>query len=267
MWRANLLPLLVVGLLATAVGLLIALLTEGPHSSHAFSSTALVVISDQAPHVRLSGPVVVTGIVSIAALGWASATMVAMLIGHVRDRRPADLGDLACGLPYSGWVIVISLLEILLDRGASIVEQASPMLDPLGTLGSLIVGTLFLTGFAFYAQCIVDERRDGFSALAASWSLVFRGVGFWRILGCQILFMLCLTPILAAGFAPTIHYGSHSVPGAVSLQLLTGTVVAPLSAAFVTVMYLLARGRRGEVEAVLGTAGRHVVSGPAGAAS
>ncbi len=262
-WRANLLPLLVVGLLATAAGLLTALLTEGIHSSHSFSGALLVAVSSQPPHVRLSAPVIVTGLISIAAYGWATATIVAMLVGHVGDRRPVSLRDLGCGLPFWGWVTMVYLLEIVLDRGASVVEHVSPVLFGLGSLGSFIVSVLFLTGFAFYSQWIVDERRDGFSALGASWLLVFRHAGFWRVLGYQLLLMLCLAPILLADVALTLHFGTHSILGGVSLQVLSGVVAQPLSAALITVMYLLARGRREQVEAVLGTAEQHAVASSA----
>ena len=263
-WRVNLLPLLVVGALATAAGLLVAVPTEGLHSAYAFSGTSLVVLSTRPPHLLMSLPIVVTGLVSIAAFGWASATMVAMLIDHVRKRRPASLRDLGCGLPFWGWVTAIYLLQILLDSGASVVEHVSPALYALGSLGSFIVTTLFLTAFVFYSQAIVDERRDGFSALGASWLLVFRDAGFWRVLGYQLLFDFCLAPILVAGVALSLHFGAHSIRGGVSLQLLTGLVFEPLAVAFVTVLYMLARGRREQIEAVLGMAGRDAEAKTAG---
>ena len=124
-WRANAVPLVTVGFLGSAIALLAAALIEGMHSTFSFSGAAFGILvrgSDSGTHLSLSSPMLATGLITIAASSWASATMVVMLLTHVRRGRRASVRALGCGLRYWPWVAAVVLLEDLLNRGIYLVE-------------------------------------------------------------------------------------------------------------------------------------------------
>ena len=142
----------------------------------------------------------------------------------------------------------------MFDRGLYAVGRIGfgvfvPIALPVEVAG-VILGVLFI----FYVAEIVDAQMNGFAALGESWRLV-RRVGFWRVLANRFLFGLCLLPVLVAELTAFLWTSNRYAAGAVSAQLLAGAVVAPLAAALTTVLYLLARGDRESLEAVLGPAG------------
>jgi hypothetical protein len=250
LWWADLWVLLAIAALATGASLLAGLLLEGIHARHAFSGDTLVMTSWFPPHVGLSAPMVATGLIAIAAQGWANATTVALLLGQVCGRRRIGLSDLGCGLPFWGWTAAILLLEIVLDRASELVPP------PL----NLVISVLFLTGFVFYVQVIVDRRRNGLAALGASWRLVFRQAGFWRVLGWQLRLMLIAGPAVLLAMALPTLLGGHTGVEDVGVQLGSGLFFEPLSAVFVTLMYLLTCGEREQVETMLAAGGPAVAA-------
>jgi hypothetical protein len=252
-WRANLALLVAVALAAGALSLLAPALIEGLHSSFSFSGVEFGVLvhrSDGGTHLSLSLPMLATGLIAIAASSWTMATMIAVLLLYFGLGRRAGVRELGCGLPFWPWVAAIVLLEESLDRGVHLIGSLWPVLTPFTGLAGFAITTLFVTVFTFYAQEIVASGRDGFAALAESWRLVAR-TGVWRVLGNELLFFVCLLPVLFPEVALVAHFGAHSVAGAASSQLLT-VVLTPLMASFTTVMYLLACGERAKLERLLG---------------
>ena len=202
-----------------------------------------------------------TGLITIATSAWATATIVVMLLRHMREGRRARLGDLGCGLRFWPWIVLVALLDTVIAETMNLTvnfAEPFPLFSAIGmaayALTNLVVA-LFLgaTIFAFSTQAVTDAHCNALTALGASWRLVFR-VGFWRVLGNRLLFALCLAPlVLAASALNAERFTSWSaVAGPVAGQTLNGVVVAPLLAAFATVMYLLAYGDRARLEAVLG---------------
>jgi hypothetical protein len=257
-WRANAVPLVTVGFLGSAIALLAAALIEGMHSTFSFSGAAFGILvrgSDSGTHLSLSSPMLATGLITIAASSWASATMVVMLLTHVRRGRRASVRALGCGLRYWPWVAAVVLLEDLLNRGVYLVELIWPNLLALTGLPGLAVSLLFMTVFVFYVQEIVASRRNGFAALAGSWTLVLR-TGVWRVFGNRLLFAVFLLPVLLPELVLVLHFGAYSAAGSGLSQLLSGVIAAPLLTAFTTVMYLLARGERKQVASVLRSGGQ-----------
>ena len=255
-WRANLVPLLAVALAAGAISLLAPALLEGLHSRFPFSGVGFGILvhnSDSGRHLSISLPMLATGLITIAVSSWTTATMVAMLVLYVTMERRVGLRELGCGLQFWPWVATVVLFESLLDRGVHLAELLWPALTPLTGLAGFAITLLFITVFTFYAQEIVVRRHDGFAALAGSWRLV-RRTGIWRVLGNELLFFACLLPILVPALALVAHFGAHSVAGAASSQLLS-VVLTPLMLSFMTVLYLLASGKRTKLEGLLG-AGR-----------
>jgi uncharacterized membrane protein len=122
-----------------------------------------------------------------------------------------------------------------------------------GALARLVVELAFLTVFLLYVQEIVDEHRNAVDALAGSWRLVL-GAGFWRVVGNYVLFVVCVSPVMLAMVFLIVRFGAYGL-AEVPVQLVFGAVVGSLSAAFLTTLYLLARGERAAVEAVVGPAG------------
>lgn len=256
-WRANLVPLLAVGLLASAIALLAASLIEGTHSFFSFSGNALGIgfySGSDGSGVRLDTHMFATGLTTIAASAWASATMVVMLLGHLRHGRRASPGDLGCGLRCWGWVALAALLVSTVEQMASLLQFFWLGFSPFFILVVLFVTVALASVFVFYVQEIADARRNSLTALGASWRLV-RRAGYWRVFGNLLLFGLCLLPLLVAeNLLISMRYSGWAGPAAG--QLLTGMVEASLVAAFTTVLYLVAGGDREQVKAVLGPAGR-----------
>jgi hypothetical protein len=256
--RANAVPLVTVGFLGSATALLAAALIEGVHSTFSFSGASFGILvrgSDSGTHLSLSFAMLATGLITIAASSWASATMVVMLLTHVRRGRRAGVRALGCGLRYWPWVAAIVLLEDLLNRGFHLIELIWPNLLAFTVLPGLAVSLLFMTVFVFYVQEIVASRRNGLAALAESWTLVLR-TGIWRVFGNRLLFAVCLLPVLLPEFVLILHFGAYSAAGGALSQFVSGVVVTPLLSAFTTVMYLLARGERKQVASVLGLSGQ-----------
>lgn len=244
-WRANLVALVAVGFIAGAAVAVEAVLAWALRPTFPTAGFSLGFAFSDAP-VRVSWPLFAAGVITGAATSsWASCTTVAVVIAYVRQGRPAGLRDLGCGLRYWPWVAGVALVETLVDRA---VDLAGPM--PLPTpfgLVQLVVSVLLLTVFAFYVQEIVALGRDTLAGLAASWTLV-RSTGVWRVLGNQVLLMCCLLPIVVVDVALVAHFGTT---GGLLGRLLTGVTTTPLMLTFVTVMYLLARGDRRQVEGVV----------------
>lgn len=257
LWRVNVGVLIAVGFIGSAVSLLAAAALEGVHSPHAFSGMSLIGLTilsgGDGVSVRLHPSVTLTFLIAGAATAWVTATMVTMLLTHVRSGTRPRLRDLGCGLPSWGWVALIVLGENLVLRLASVAGALWLGLLPFSVLARLAVGTAFFTVFLLYAQVIVGQRRDALDALAGSWRLVV-GAGFWRVLGNYLLFVLCLSPIMVATVLLSAHFHARGLAEAQD-QVVFGVVVGPLSAAFLTALYLLARGDRAAVEAVVGAAG------------
>ena len=149
-----------------------------------------------------------TGLITIATGAWATATMVVMLLRHARDGRRAKLADLACGLRYWPWVVLVALLDrVIVEVMHVATELAAPfsMVNLIGIAFYSLVPfavTVFLetTIFAFNVQEITDAHCNALTSLGASWRLVF-GAGFWRVLGNRLLFTLCLAPLGLAASA------------------------------------------------------------------
>jgi hypothetical protein len=265
LWRANLVALLVAAFVGSAAVLLGAALLEGTHSAHAFSGSSLiglVVNADETgSHLHLDIAALLTDLVAVAATAWATCTMVALLVRHVRLSTRPGLRDLGCGLPFWGWVVVVALLQNLVERLSGVPSALWFVLGAPAGLIRLVVVLAFATVFLLYIQEVVDEGHDALGSLAASWRLV-RAVGFWRVLGNYLLFTICITPILTVLLTLAIHFGTHSATGAILDQLMVSVLLLPLTAAFTTAMYLLARGDRARVEAVLGPAGPNTVTQP-----
>jgi hypothetical protein len=199
-------------------------------------------------HVDLDAPALVSGLVSVVVSAWVVVTMAHLLLRHVRTETRPALRDIAGGLPFWGWAVVAGLLLRLLDAmvatlSALVSSSVSPML-----LVQTVVGVLVATACAFYAQMIVGERRNGAAALCDSFLLV-RRAGFWSVLGMYILGGLCLLPVVIVFALVVVAFTDEQS----SLILQTGysLVVGPLSVAFTTVLYVLARDERAELEAVV----------------
>jgi hypothetical protein len=271
-WLVNLWPLVVVSALACAVALLAAALIEGTHTIFAFTNTSLGITlsssgsgSISSTSLGLQRATTFTGLITIATGAWAGATMVVMLLRHMREGRRAKLADLACGLRYWPWVVLVALLDHLIAEVMNVAtDLAAPfsMVNPIGISLNIVItsGVTLLLGvtiFAFYVQEITDAHRNALTSLGASWRTVFQ-VGFWRVLGNRLLFTLCLVPLVLAesalNAARITSWGT--IAGPIAGQALGSVVIGPLPAAFATVMYLLARGDRDRVEAVLGRTGR-----------
>ena len=258
-WRTNLVALVIVGLLGTAIALLAAALIEGTHSMFSFTDTSLglgISSNGFGTSVSLNRAMTLTGLITIATGAWASATMVVMLLRRLRSDRRPRLRDLGCGLRYWPWVTLVAFLlhviTTLMDL-PGLYLLGRPVFYILVTFTvSLVVSTIFV----FCVQEIVDARCNALTSLGASCRLVVR-VGFWRVLGNYLLFGLCsLVPLsLAENLLEVARFNGLGILGAVAAQSLGSVVVAPLAVAFATVMYLLARGDRGQVEAALGPAG------------
>lgn len=263
LWRANLLSLVTASLLGTAVSLVVAGLLEGPHSAHAFSGSSLigidVYIDPTGRHLHLDVAVLLTDLVSVAVAAWASCTMVALLMRHVRLGVRTSLRDLGCGLPFWGWVGVVGLLYNLIDRLSGAAGAVWTVLAVPGAFLRFLVGLAFYTVFLLYVQEIVDEGHDAFGALRASWRLV-RGVGFWRVLGNNLLLVVCLMPALVLTALLAVHFGTHSAARTILLDVALSVVILPVTVAFTTAMYLLARGDRTRIVAILGPAGRNATA-------
>jgi len=252
-YRANLGVLSAVAALSTVVAVAAGLVGRAV-SHEAFFTTAssgVYSVSDgEGSHLHASWPMVASHLLGVVALAWASATFVSLLLGHLRDARRPSLGlqTLLSGLPYWLWVAAFSVLFDIVDRllhlAASVTSPASPPMLFVPLTLTVVIGILFI----FYVQEIVDARRAGTAVLHDSWLLMHR-VGFWRVLGNRFLFGICLLPIVVV---QVLALSVHGVPGSAVSQLLEGLVVAPLNSAFVTIMYLLASGRHGQVEGVLG---------------
>jgi len=251
-YRANLGVLSAVAAVSSVVAVAAGLVGRTMSHETFFKTTSFGVysVSDEGgSHLHASWPMVACHLLGVVALAWASATFVSLLLEHLRDARRPSLGLQAflSGLPYWLWVAAFAVLFDVVDRfsllAGSITSPGSPMLFVSVTL-TVVIGILFI----FYVQEIVDARRAGTAVLHDSWLLMHR-VGFLRVLGNRLLFGICLLPILVVQL---LALNAHGVPGSAVSQLLDGLVVAPLTSAFVTIMYLLASGRRSQVEGVLG---------------
>jgi hypothetical protein len=250
LWRADFVALVVVGFIASAAAVLEVVLVRVLESQFPSSGTALGFVLYDGSHVRISWPLVAAGLITAAATSsWASSTIVAMLLGHVGQGRRASVRDLGCGLRYWPWVFGVVLAEDLVDRGAHLAGLFSPILTPLSGLVQFVVSIAFMTVFVFFVQEIVGRGSTASAALAAS-SILARSTGVWRVFGNQVLLMCCLLPVLLVDVALIVHFGTA---GSLSVQLLTGVIATPLILAFTTIMYLLARGDRGQVEGALGS--------------
>ncbi len=256
LYQADLGLLTAVGALSSVVAIAAGLL--GRMASHGafFNTTSLGVSfeSDElGSHLHVYWAMVGAHLLGVVALAWGSATFVSLLLGHLREgRRPtAGLRAFLSGLPYCLWVAVFTLLFDLLDRLLTLTSSVASGGSPLMLLVSLLLSVVIGVFFIFYVQEIVAAGRTGAAALSGSWRLV-RHVGFGRVLGNRILAGICLLPLLVVEMVALNGLGG--APGSALSQLLDGVIVAPLMAAFVTTMYLLARGGRAQVEGVLGPA-------------
>ena len=130
-WRANLWSLVTVSTLACAVALLAAALIEGTHTIFSFTDTALGVTLNSSGSGTISSTslgleraMTFTGLITIATGAWATATMVVMLLRHARDGRRAKLADLACGLRYWPWVVLVALLDRVIVEVMHVATEA-----------------------------------------------------------------------------------------------------------------------------------------------
>jgi hypothetical protein len=206
-----------------------------------------VVTSGGGREVGLDAPALVWGLVSVAVSAWVVVTMAHLLLRHVRTGVRPALRDVTGGLPFWGWAVVAGLLLQLFDAAtATLSALVSSSLSPM-SLVQTVVGLVVSTVCAFYAQLIVDERRNGAAALYGSYLLV-RRAGFWSVLGMYILAGLCVLPVLIVFSVVVLIFGGDQ--RALILQTGYSLVIGPLSVAFTTVIYFLVRDARAEIEAV-----------------
>jgi hypothetical protein len=197
--------------------------------------------------VSLDAQALVSGLASVVVNGWVAVTMVHLLLRHVRTGARPGVRDITGGLPFWAQAVVAGLLLQLVDAAVAIPSAlVSGGVSPLSVV-QLVVGLLVATACVFYTQMIAGERRNGAAALWHSFLLV-RSAGFWSVLGMYILAGLCVLPVAALfGIVVVILGGDRS---SFLLQIGYSLVLGPLSAAFTTVMYFLARGERTELETV-----------------
>jgi hypothetical protein len=206
-----------------------------------------VVTSGGGREVSLDATAMLWGLASVVVSAWVMVTMARVLLRHVRTGVRPALRDVTGGLPFWGWAIVAGLLLQLFDAAlATLSALVSSSISPM-SLVQTVVGVVVSTVCAFYAQMIVDERRNGAAALWDSYLLV-RRVGFWSVLGMYILAGLCVLPVLIVFSVVVLFFAGDQ--RALILQTGYSLVIGPLSVAFTTVLYFLARDARAEIEAV-----------------
>jgi hypothetical protein len=245
LYRANLGPLLVVAMIAGALVLATTLLFRHLSPGVAITGAHLGVIvrsGTGGSGIRLVLPSLAVGLIEVFVLAWASATMTAMLVGHVREGRSATLGDLKAGNPYWATVGAAALLIRLVPTGLNTLSALPPpgASAPLRVIAT-ILDVAFSVAVIFYVQQIVDAGRNGGAALLESWSVV-RRVGFWNVLAVVVLGEICVVPVMVVtmllGMLLPIGIRSAAIGFAITV------ILGPLVAAFATVMYFLATGAR-----------------------
>ena len=253
LYRADVVPLVAVAAIGAPVTLATTLTFRALMSDPSVTGSSLGVIirSDSSgTHAGWALPALAAGLIGILAGAWASATMVSMLVGHVRSGRRARLGDLGCGLQYWAWAALAALIVKLVDTGLNTVGALIlPGAVTPARLVSLLIVLLVGTAVVFSVQEIVDLGRNGAAALLESWRLV-RRAGFWQVLITFVLGSICLLPILFVEvFATTVLLPVAS--RVVVTSFVTAVIIGPLAAAFVTVMYFLAQDARERFAVVL----------------
>ena len=182
LYRINAGPLTAVAAIATAVILLATSARAGVSLSSAFGSPLFglnLSSGSGGAHIGLDPQLLGFGLVGVAAGAWSAATMVPMLLRHVREGQPARFADLSVGFAYLVWVLVATVLVALLEAGLIVLAFFGlPALLSL-VVPLLVLEFLFSTAILLYVPLIVDGD-DGPSALLASWRLV-RTTGFWRL--------------------------------------------------------------------------------------
>jgi hypothetical protein len=242
LYRANAGPLTAVAAIATAVTLLATFARAGVSlSSLSGPSFGLTLFRGSGgSHIGLDARILAYGLVGLLGGAWAAATIVPLLLRHVRERRSARYAELGAGLPFVAWVTVAALIIALLEVVLRVLLFFG-LPEALGPLPlELVVELLLATAVLFYVPLIVDGD-DGLSALLASWRLV-RRTGFWRLL--VYLLVADVAVMLSANIAILV---AELLPGdavLVAVQLFLGLIVVPLMTTFTTVLYLLATGAR-----------------------
>jgi hypothetical protein len=158
------------------------------------------------------------------------------------------------------WAVLAALVLGLVVAHLGV---AAALVGAFGGIAATVVTIWFYVMLSLVMPAVVLERLGPFGALRRSWLLV-RG-SFWRLLGILLLteiIVLIGSAVLAGPFtgARLLIYGTASLTGSASLGALSisafggivsGTLISPISAGVVVLLYTDMRMRKEGMDLVL----------------
>lgn len=188
--------------------------------------------------IAASPALAVVGLIVSLAATWVFTGMVVELVADVQDGRrdasPAQL--LRAVTPVVGQLILVAVVA-----GAGIA---------LGFLLIIVPGLILFTVWSVAAPVVVLERPPGLRALGRSRELV-RGSGW------QVFAVILVLDIAAVIVASALQIAANSAGSGVGIvvRVITGVLVAPLSALAASVLYFELRRAAGAEPTAGGGAG------------
>jgi hypothetical protein len=168
-----------------------------------------------------AGGQIVAALLSTVATYWLQGMVVEAVRDIADGRRDFSVGGLfAAATPVLGTLILAGILG-----GIGI---------GIGFVLFIIPGLLLATWWAVLAPVIVIERRGAFEAFGRSRELV-RGNG-WQVFG--VIVVVLLIEIVVSLLLGAVFSGADSRIGAALTTLLTGALIAPISAIAASIVYL-----------------------------